>query len=383
MRYCPLLLLIGFLFACQEASPPSAPTSDPEASSRAANSRPGSGNIVIVNLGFTAALDVDEQGRTVGWNAASAGAQAVVWTPVTARATIGKVTVLSGLAGDTYAWGLNDGADITGGSSAGTGLHAVVWSSGALHSVGEPAGAVGSFAEDITDALSDGARLVAGRSDFPTASRPTVWRVSGTGSSLAAVGMDMLPGLRADGSGQAIGVNSSGLVVGDALTAGSDLPQPARWTLSGTSWSITALGLLTGQTYGQVLGVSSTGDAVGFNQGPAATACAHGTVWPAATREPRPLQDLAGGFCSTGWAINAAGQITGSARDSQGRDQAVLWLPTGTGTYNILALGNGKGASQSEGRGLNSPQADGTGGRVLEVVGQRGGAAALWKVKLP
>lgn len=381
MRYCPLLLLIGFLFACQEASSPVAPTSDPEAGAQTANKRPGGGNIVIVNLGFTAALDVDEQGRVVGWNSGRKGAQAVVWTPVTARATTGRLTVLSGLGGDTYAWGLNDGSDITGGSTAGTNLHAVVWSSGALHSIGEPAGAVGGFAEDVTDALSDGTRLVAGRSDFPTAIRPTVWRVSGTGSSLAVVGMDMLPGFGTDGSGQAIGINSSGLVVGDAETAGSD-PQPARWTLSGTSWSITALGLLPGQTYGQVLGVSSTGDAVGFNRRPSGTACARGAVWPATTTEPRPLQDLAGGFCSIAWAINAAGQITGSARDSQGRDQAVLWLPTGTGTYTILALGNIPGASRSEGRGLNSPQSDGTGGTVVEVVGHSG-PAALWKVKLP
>jgi hypothetical protein len=113
------------------------------------------------------------------------------------------------------------------------------------------------------------------------------------------------------------------------------------------------------------------------------TACAHGAVWSANISEPRPLPDLAGGFCSIAWAINAAGQITGSARDSRGRDQAVLWLPTGTGTYTVLALGNTPGASQGEGRGLNSPQADGTGGTVVEVVGHSGGPAALWKVKLP
>ncbi|HEV2086020.1 MAG TPA: hypothetical protein VGR09_13165 [Gemmatimonadales bacterium] len=382
MRYCPLLLVIGFLFACQEASPPTAPTSDPVAGAQAANTLLASGSIVIVSLGFTAALDVDEQGRTVGWKSASTGAQAVVWSPGTARAATGTRTVLSGLGGDTYAWGLNDGADITGGSTVGSALHAVVWSSSALHSIGEPAGAVGGFAEDITNALSDGTRLVAGRSDFPTASRPTVWRVSGTGSSLAVVGMDLLPGFGSNGSGQAIGVNSSGVVVGDAEAAGSD-PQPARWTLSGTSWSITALGLLAGQTYGQVLGVSSTGDAVGFNRLAGGTACMHGAVWPANTVTPKPLHDLAGGLCSTAWSINAAGQITGSARDSRGRNQAVLWLPSGTGTYTVLALGNRRGAFQSEGRGLNSPQADGTGGTALEVVGQSGGAAVLWKVKLP
>ena len=381
MRHCTPILLTAFLFACQDA-PPTGPGTDPEVGRESARHQVAGSNITSVNLVFSVAVDVDGSGRAVGYKNTNTGARGAFWAPTTPRGTTGSLTILTSSPGDTYAWGLNEQGEIAGGSTDGTPtLHAKVWNNGILHSLGDPAGTRESFAEDIGDLQPSGERLVIGRSDAGASSGPTVWRVSGTGSSFAVVGVTPLPGLRADGAGQAISLNFSGLIVGDALNDAGDA-KPTKWTPSGTSWSITALGLLPGQTYGQAFGVNASGDAVGFN-GPGTPGCTRGVVWPANTLTPQPLQDLAGGFCTMAWSINTAGQITGSARDGHGRNQAVLWLPTGSGGYSLLLLGNPRGASQSEGRALNDPQAGSTGVMELEVVGTSGSAATLWKVKLP
>jgi uncharacterized membrane protein len=366
-----LLLAAGLLIACAETTPPLGP--DREADQAKG---PSSSNITIVDLGFTNALDINEQGRIVGWRQTSTGARAVMWTPSGFRGTSGTTTdLLDG--GESYGWGINDAGEIAGGSGDASALHAFIWN-GSHHALGEPEGAVGSFAEDVGEG-SAGTRYTIGRIDFASRSRAAIWQV--TGADLDGLTPLLLPGLSDHNVDQAIGTNGNGTIVGSATGAESNW-LPARWTLSESGWDVVQLPLLPGATYGQAFDVNVDRVAVGFNGQTNSTSCSRGTVWAGDT-PPTALPDLAGRTCSIAWAVNDAGQIAGQARDSRGRNQPVLWTWKPGGGYSVLALGLLKGTFSGEGRGLNEPLPDGSGALVLEVVGAIGNRAALWKVKLP
>jgi len=367
----PLLLLLaaGILTACAETTPPLAPDRDGDLINSQGLGPPSTRNITAVRLDFDRAFDIDEQGRVVGDDASRrAGVRGVLWTPLTRRGTTGSIIYLSDLGGgETVASGINEEGLITGGSAH----QPFIWNGG-IHALGKPEGATGGFADDLSDP-SGGIRYVAGRIELPAGNRAAVWTLSGTEAADFAVEPYLLPGFRDDNRGQAFAVNAAGTVVGDALDD-TGLHQPTRWTLSNSEWTPQQLGLLDEATSGQAFDVNAFGAAVGVNY---STACVRGVAWAAGSTTPTALQDLAGGFCSFAWAINDAGQITGSARDVRGRNQAVLWIPNAEGGFSILALSRLGG----EGRGLNEPQADGSGALVLEVVG--GPGATLYKVKLP
>jgi hypothetical protein len=372
----PLLLLLptALLIACGETAP-LAPADNSDLA-KGGGGRPAASNITAVSLGFTQANDIDEYGRVVGWNQSRAPTQAFLWTPATRRATTGSGGVLPGVTGsNTYATGINEAQQIAGVFTGATAEHAVFWNATALNQLGDGGGS-GGAADDISDPLTSGGdRLVVGHGDGPF--QAAVWRVTSAGGFSGPV---TLPG--AEAGGQAIGVNSSGTIVGDLESPTSLLPQ--RWTPSttGTGWVQSTLDLLPGSTSGQALGVNADGAAVGFNT--AASGCNHGVAWAQSSSTAIPLQDLTGGSCSFAWSINRAGQITGSARDARGRQQAVLWTPLESGGgYSILALTGAKSAATGEGHGLNEPEMDGSGNRSVEVVGTSGGRATLWKVKLP
>ena len=374
MRWPTFLLISAVLIAaCSENS--LAPDRESDLA-KGGGGRPTTGNSTAVNLGFSLAMDIDEDGRVVGWNEARAGISAILWTPATPRGTTGTAGTLPGLGGrDTYAIGMNDAEQVAGVATDATTFHAVLWQGGALQVLGD-GGASGSVADDVSDPSAGGTRFVVGHTEGPF--RPAVWRVSGSG---AVSGPEVLPGHPAgvDG-GQAIAANSSGLLVGDTESESPATLLPVRWTESGTGWNATPLELLPGTSRGQALGVSEGGVAVGFNG--ASSGCSHGVVWAAPDYRATQLQDLAGGSCSWAWSVNEAGQITGNARDARGAQQAVLWTPLGPGGYAVLALAGAKPTAQGDGRGLNEPETD-SGQRTVQVVGLSGGRATLWKVKLP
>jgi uncharacterized membrane protein len=367
----PLLLLLaaGILTACAETSPPLAPDREGDLNNGLGLGPPKTRNITTVNLRFSQGIDIDEEGRVVGYDQSRTGISGVLWTPSSPRGTSGSITDLGSLGGtETFAFGINEEGLITGGSNN----HAFVWN-GSINALTEPAGAAASFADDVSDP-SSGTRYVAGRIDFSDGSRAAVWRLSGSDLEVAP---DLLPGLRADNAGQAFAVNAAGTAVGDALDD-TGLNQPVRWTLSGSTWTPQKLDL-SGGTYGQAFDVNAAGVAVGYQRNTAGCD-RRGLVWAPGSTTPTALQDLDGGPCSVAWAINNAGHITGSARDAfppPGRNQAVLWIPIEGGGYSILALSRLGG----EGRGLNEPVPDASGIKILEVVG--GPGATLWKVKLP
>ena len=372
---CPLLLLVPAILitACSE-TPPLAPDRESDLA-KGGGGPPATGNITVVDLGFTLANDIDEHGRVAGWSQSSAGTRAILWTPVARRGTTGTARTLPGLGGkETYAVGMNEAQQVVGLATDGSTYHAVLWNGDLLQVLGDGV-ASGSAADDLSDPSEGGIRFVVGRTEGPF--RPAVWRVSGVGG---ISGPELLPGYPAGVSGgQAIAANSSGLIVGDSESPSTILP--VRWTESATGWEAAPLALLPGTSRGQALDVNEDGAAVGFNS--RSSGCSRGVAWTPPSYPAVPLQDLAGGFCSWAWAINGVGQITGGARDARGAEQPVLWTPLGTGGYSILPLGGSKRVSQGQGRSLNDPEADPSGGRTLEVVGITGGRATLWKVKLP
>jgi len=372
MRH-PLLLLLaaGVLTACAETTPPLAPDREGDLLSGQGLGPPSTRNITAVRLDFSHGVDIDEQGRVVGFNQTRTGVRGVLWIPSSRRGTSGSITDLGDLGGgQTFASGINEEGLITGESADATAHLPFIWNGG-IHALGKPAEAAGGFADDLSDATG-GIRYVAGRIDLPAGHRAAVWTLSGTGDADFAVEPYLLPGLRDDNRGQAFAVNAAGTVVGDALD-NTGLNQPVRWTLSGSTWTPQKLDL-SGGTHGQAFDVNESGAAVGVNY---SATCARALVWAAGSTTPTALQDLTGGSCSIAWAINQAGQITGEARNARGWTRAVLWIPQAAGGYSILDLGSG-----APGRGLNEPEADASGVLVLQVVGGSG-RAKLWKVKLP
>jgi hypothetical protein len=383
MRGRLLVLLSIALGACGEMGPSTEPTASTELGPNNRPAKPGASNIIIATLDFDIAMDVDEQGRIAGFSQSASGMTSRFWTPATPRGLTGSTATLPGLGGDALASGLNEGQQIAGWASDGTLGRAVLWDGGILRALGEPAGGSWSTAEDLSDEpVGGGPRWVVGSTTLGSSTQPMVWRVSGTGSTFSVVDLEPLP---APAGGYAYAANASGLVVGDACLTSSDQPCPAKWVETTGGWQSTTLALVEGMTYGQALDVNASGTVVGYNS--AGVSCSQrAVVWPAGSTVPIELPGLG---CGISWAgaVNDAGQITGFASDAHGQFQAALWLPRSGGGYSLLLLGRPKGARDSEGRGLNEPAADGSGGFALEVVGfssaPSGPHGTIWKVKLP
>lgn len=188
-------------------------------------------------------------------------------------------------------------------------------------------------------------------------------------------------------TGLAFGVNANGLVAGIVL-AGFTSAMPAAGTASnGTSWQHAALPLPAGETSGEARDVNAAGTIIGGSS--RLRRCDQGLVWAGPSSTPTPLPDLATGTCSSPFAINDAGHITGYAEDARGRGQAVLWLRQSSGDYTVTGLGKLKGTASSSGRGLNEPRTGTQGTTIVEVVGQSSGSAGstqeatLWRVTVP
>ena len=369
MRWSSFLVLQAILItACGET-----PVATDDSDLAKGGGPPTTGNITVVNLGFAVATDIDEEGRIVGWRETRTVTRAVLWAPTIRRGTTGSAGDLPApVGGATYAVGMNEAQQVAGVRSNADLGHAVLWSGGVFQVLGDGV-ALGSAADDVSDPSGTGTRFVVGHLEEPF--HAAVWRVSGSGG---VSGPEQLPTMDQSG-GQAIAASSSGMIVGDVESPSN--PIPVKWTESTSGWQVSPLALLPGANYGQALDVNEGGAAVGFNG--ASSGCSRGVAWTPPSYAAIPLQDLAGGVCSWAWAINGEGQITGNARDSRGRHQAVLWTPLATGGYSILSLGGLKSTAWGDGRGLNEPEADASGVRSVEVAGISGGRATLWKVKLP
>jgi probable HAF family extracellular repeat protein len=370
------LLLLLALAACQDAEIATAPEAGSGTARRAG--KPTSA-VTITDLGLASgqadnvAEDIDDQGRIAGWRGPWSGPnRAFLWTPTTARGTVGTVLDLGDLGGGAAeARGMNQSGQIVGSSTTASGaVHAFLWEGGSIHELPSSGTAVRDVANGVNDAAT---RLVVGGEE--TVGLALLWSVAGSGSSFQASGPVALPGLSGPG-GFAFAVNNAGVVVGYGYGAGTN--QPAKWTATGAGWTITALPLPPAAIGGVARDVNTAGTIVGETS-ESGINCSRAVAWTPAVSL---LPGLAAGSCSAAKAVNDAGQIAGVS-SVRGGYHAVLWQPLPAGGYAVTDLGTLSGTSP-EVRAMNEPGAGGQGG--VEVVGfsqDRKGAfhATLWTLK--
>lgn len=370
VRPC-VLFAVALLLACETEPSLTSPESGVTLAAGGIRGRPpGGADVTVVNLGYYRAMDIDDRGRVVVWQCCEI--RSLLLEPASQQ-----VNDLGTLGGQTLAARTNQGGEVAASSfDAGGTPRPVIWEAGTLHQLPEPLGSSGGEAGDVADPATAGAaRWVVG-SVAGYGGLPAVWSTSGSGAGFSASDPTLLP-VPAGAGGMATAVNSAGFVGGWYGAGGG--ARPAVWSRNaGGVWELTSLALPNGDTFAQVLDVNASGVAVGISG--RFSGCNRGVVWATPGLTPEVLPDPAGGTCTWAWAINDAGQITGSANSN-----AALWVPRTGGGYTVRALTPPNGAHSSEGHGVSEPRL-GTTGTVIEVAGQasmRGGARAIvWRITL-
>lgn len=381
-----LLILPALLLACH--GEPVGPNGSPPVSLPAFAKPGGSGTITDLKLSGSGqdsrAEDINASGRIVGWRGPWNGPNtAFVWTPTTNRGTAGTATTLPSLGDDAQAYAVNAQGYI-GGERGRAGVNMqnpVLWrplpSSGYSAPFELGSALDGGAVLDLGDFGLSNSALAVGHSDIRINPRALAWELSLVSGLVSVSARWVLPSLpEAPGGGSAaFEVSSASQAVGYADSSTKQLP--VRWSYDGTAWEIQSLPMLAGATGGAARGINTPGQIVGYNF-MGAGACQRAFVWtpPTATAVAtlRQLPSLGRSFCETAYAINDAGQVSGS---SGGR--AVLWILGET--ISVRDLGKPSGTSTAEGMALNEPL-----GGTTEIVGYgRSSSGAergtLWTVR--
>jgi probable HAF family extracellular repeat protein len=386
MSRASILFLIGFM-ACRGGESATAP--DATLDLARGSSRPTSG-IIVTDLGLSGARedsyaeDIDDQGRIVGWRGPWSGPnRAFLWTPTSPRATTGTAVDLGDLGGGAAeARGINGSGQIVGSSTtAAAAQHAFLWEGGTMHELLAAAGLTWVIAFDLNDAP---ARLVVGGEQI--LEQALVWAVSGSGAGFQAAPAVALPDLSSPSLGSfAFAVNDGGTVVGYSNVASASLAnRPVKWANSGAGWAVTALQLPANTLGGVARDINSSGKIVGEVALPGGN-CTQAVAWEPPASAPAILPMLKGGSCAYAFAVNDAGQVSGTATDARGSTRAVLWKPLASGGYSVADLGRLVGTTPFI-LGMNEPRLNASGLSEVEVVGTSqfsGGAvhATLWTVR--
>ena len=199
-------------------------------------------------------------------------------------------------------------------------LHAVLWSGGAVQSLGTLSGYTFSSAT----AINDPGEVVGYSYSYPGSPGGThafLWK-SGALTDLGTLGGT---------SSQALGVDNMGQIIGSAQTSGGAthafLWQPA--TATGTTGTMTDLGVLTGSVSSQANAINNNGAVVGYSTD--SSNANHAFLWTPASANGASgamtdLGLLAGGTSSQANALNNSGLIVGEATVAGGGGyHAVLW----------------------------------------------------------
>jgi probable HAF family extracellular repeat protein len=183
------------------------------------------------------------------------------------------------------------------------------------------------------------------------------------------------------------GLNASGQVAGASYTTDDDAYHTFLWkptTPNGASGTKTDL-LTLGGTYSFGNGLNASGQVAGESNttGDAAT---HAFLWKPTTPggASGTMHDLLtlGGTNSYGYAINAAGQVTGASdRTGNTRTHAFLWKPTTpNGTSGTMHNLGSLGGTESDGGAINaSGQVSGSSLTTADAAYH----AFLWKPTTP
>jgi probable HAF family extracellular repeat protein len=229
----------------------------------------------------------------------------------------GGLVDLGTLGGKSRADGVNDNGQVVGESYVGNVTHAYSWTAaGGMVDLGTPAGkesqavAVNASGEVVGTSFSASCSCAA----------PFVWT---QGS-----GMQALPLLPQTSSGNGVGVNDNGQVIG------YDNPSHGfSWTPSG---GLVDLGTIAGDRTNaapNAVAINQNGQVVGYDNTPACCSF-HAFSWT----QPGGIVDLGalGGGRSEARSLNDGGQIVGwSEVNGSGPTHATLWQ---VGDYNFISF---------------------------------------------
>jgi probable HAF family extracellular repeat protein len=172
--------------------------------------------------------------------------------------------------------------------------------------------------------------------------------VNGQTYTITALGV-----LRGDSSSASNQINSSGQVVGCSDTSTQNDPCSGGYSSHAFLWNskkgMKDLGTLHGDSTSSAFGVNDPGEVVGYSQNEQNVA--HAFLWRSKGGMVA-LPKLPGGTTNFAVAINAAGVIVGASdfQNSNGNQDAVMWTADG----KIHDLGTVEGAQYSQGNGINS-----------------------------
>lgn len=222
-----------------------------------------------------------------------------------------------------YVWtlsgGLQDLGDLGGGKSSGyainnlgqivgesfineTTSHAFLWQSGVMQDLGALSGSV----KNLASSINNGGQVVGG-SLFGDGTISAFIRTP----NVSLQPLDLQGGFPFK-------------IIDDGRIVGQKNNRPALWTAPGPGQD---LGMLTGYTYGEAMGMNQNGQVVGHvQQDPDSITPCRAFSWT----QSGGIKDLGtlGGADSRAFTINKAGYIVGWS-DTVDRTRGCLWTPTG------------------------------------------------------
>jgi probable HAF family extracellular repeat protein len=313
-----------------------------------------------LSLGFGGlGRGINDNGQVVGYST-----EAFVWTPGTGFQGLGPgVAFEIDQAGTTIVGTTTN--DANGALRIWTGSVTGGWTGGTLPGTGG-----GGAGLAIASGSNGTAIYIAGNANTPVTKReripikkPARWTGSGTSWTLEL--LPLPPGLT---SGRAEDINASGIAVGLNGELFDDVHQPLVWEAGG----VTVLPPLASGALGHARAINAAGTlVVGGSDGEAVfwTRPATGMPWeaPVALDDPPPTARCGAQGTSIAYDVNESGVIVG-----QSCDEAVAWKVVGGTVVDRLELGG-----LGPGQGLSWSEAVNAAGRAA---GRAGSTAVTWQV---
>ena len=178
-----------------------------------------------------------------------------------------------------------------------------------------------------------------------------VLALAAVASAVPPIDLGTLPGFA---TSDAVAVNASGQVVGDARTSGGEMQAHAfSWTQAG---GMVDLGTLPGFSTSKAVAVNASGQVVGIEC--PAEPCSENSpgVHAFSWTQAGGMVDLGtlGGKSSGAQAVNDSGQVVGSADTSGGNTDAALWnTASSTHATAVVDLGKLEGAKYAVATAIN------------------------------
>lgn len=208
---------------------------------------PGSNN-------FSRGYAINDAGTIVG-ESDNNSSRALVY----ANGTLSSLTRLAGDNDRGVAHDINNSGVVVGISSNGVASRATMWVNGQASDLGSVDGLTSTTARAWGINNANSAVGYSRRDAGGSVSQATLWRPGQAPLNLGS--------LQPDSFSQAYAINASGVIVGSAVAgqtgSGTDITQAVRWTVSGNTATLQALGSL-GRTFSEAKDINVAGQIVGY-----------------------------------------------------------------------------------------------------------------------